>query len=36
MVGQFFGKLWQFRAIGLRYDRTARNFLAAIHQAAVA
>ncbi|MDD3276838.1 MAG: IS5/IS1182 family transposase, partial [Kiritimatiellales bacterium] len=27
----FFCRLKQFRAIATRYDKTARNFLAAIH-----
>jgi transposase len=31
---QFFCKLQQFQAIATRYDKTARNFLAAIHLAA--
>jgi len=30
----FFARLKQYRAIATRYDRTARNFLAAIHLAA--
>ncbi|WP_159351277.1 transposase, partial [Roseomonas harenae] len=30
----FFAKLKQFRAIATRYDKTARNFLGAIHLAA--
>ncbi|MGD9542303.1 MAG: transposase, partial [Methylocystis sp.] len=30
----FFCKLKQFRAIATRYDKTARNFLAAIHLSA--
>ena len=30
-----FAKLKQYRAIATRYDKTARNFLAAIHLAAV-
>ena len=28
---KFFCKLKQYRAIATRYDKTARNFLAAIH-----
>jgi transposase len=31
LVENFFCKLKQFRAIATRYDKTARNFLAAIH-----
>lgn len=31
VIENFFGKLKQFRAIATRYDKTARNFLAAIH-----
>jgi transposase len=34
LVENFFCKLKQFRAIATRYDKTARNFLAAIHFAA--
>ena len=34
LVEHFFCKLKQFRAIATRYDKTARNFLAAIHLAA--
>lgn len=34
LVECFFCKLKQFRAIATRYDKTARNFLAAIHLAA--
>ena len=34
LVENFFAKLKQFRAIATRYDKTARNFLAAIHLAA--
>ena len=30
LIEQFFGKLKQFRAIATRYDKTKRNFLAAI------
>ena len=33
-VENFFCQLKQFRAIATRYDKTARNFLAAIHLAA--
>lgn len=34
LVENFFCKLKQFRAIATRYDKIARNFLAAIHLAA--
>ena len=34
LIENFFAKLKQFRAIATRYDKTARNFLAAIHLAA--
>ena len=34
LVENFFCKIKQFRAIATRYDKTARNFLAAIHLAA--
>ena len=34
LVENFFCKLKQFRAIATRYDKTARNFLAAVHLAA--
>ena len=34
LVENFFAKLKQFRAIAARYDKRARNFLAAIHLAA--
>ena len=34
LIENFFRKLKQFRAIATRYDKTARNFLAAIHLAA--
>lgn len=34
LVENFFAKLKQFRGIATRYDKTARNFLAAIHLAA--
>ncbi len=34
LIENFFCKLKQFRAIATRYDKTARNFLAAIHFAA--
>ena len=33
-IENFFAKLKQFRAIATRYDKTARNFLGAIHLAA--
>lgn len=36
LIENFFLKLKQFRAIATRYDKTARNFLAAIHLAASA
>jgi transposase len=36
MIENFFAKLKQFRAIATRYDKTARNFLAAVHLAASA
>jgi transposase len=35
LIENFFAKLKLFRAIATRYDKTARNFLAAIHFAAV-
>ena len=31
LVENFFARLKQFRAIATRYDKTARNFLAAVH-----
>ena len=34
LIENFFAKLKQCRAIATRYDKTARNFLAAIHLAA--
>ena len=34
LIENFFCKLKQFRAIATRYDKPARNFLAAIHLAA--
>jgi len=34
LIENFFCKLQQYRAIATRYDKTARNFLAAIHLAA--
>jgi len=34
LMEKFFCKLKQYRAIATRYDKTARNFLAAIHLAA--
>jgi transposase len=34
LIENFVCKLKQFRAIATRYDKTARNFLAAIHLAA--
>jgi transposase len=30
LIENFFGKIKQFRAIATRYDKTARNFLAAV------
>ncbi len=36
LIENFFCKLKQFRAIATRYDKTARNFLAAIYLAATA
>ena len=36
LIENFFAKIKQFRAIATRYDKTARNFLAAIHLAAAA
>ena len=33
LIENFFAKLKQFRAIATRYDKIARNFLAAIHLA---
>lgn len=35
LVERFFNKLKHFRAIATRYDKTARNFLAAIHLVAI-
>ena len=34
LIESFFAKLKQYRAIATRYDKTARNFLGAIHLAA--
>jgi transposase len=34
LIEHFFCKLKQFRAIATRYDKTARNFLAAVYLAA--
>jgi transposase len=34
LIENFFCKLKQYRAIATRYDKTARNFLAAVHLAA--
>ena len=31
LIENFFARLKQFRAIATRYDKTKRNFLAAIH-----
>ena len=36
LIENFFAKLKQYRAIATRYDKTARNFLGAIHLAASA
>ena len=36
LIENFFAKLKQFQAIATRYDKTARNFLGAVHLAAVA
>ncbi|CAA9571682.1 MAG: Mobile element protein [uncultured Thermomicrobiales bacterium] len=36
LIENFFCKLKQCRAIATRYDKTARNFLAAVHLAATA
>jgi transposase len=36
LIENFFAKLKQFRAIATRYDKTASNFLAAVHLAASA
>jgi transposase len=35
LIENFFARLKQFRAIATRYDKTARNFLAAVHVAAI-
>lgn len=34
LIENFFARLKQYRAIATRYDKTARNFLGAIHLAA--
>ena len=34
LIENFFAKLKQFRALATRYDKTARNFLGAVHLAA--
>ncbi len=36
LIENFFAKLKQFRAIATRYDKTARNFLAAVYLTASA
>jgi transposase len=36
LIENFFEKIKQFRAIATRYDKTARNFLAAVHLVAAA
>ncbi len=35
LIERFFNKLKHFRAIATRYDKTARNFLAAVHLVAI-
>lgn len=35
LIENFFAKLKQYRAIATRYDKTAHNFLGAIHLAAI-
>jgi transposase len=35
LIEQFFNKLKQYPSIATRYDKTAHNFLGAIHLAAV-
>ena len=34
LIENFFARLKQYRAIATRYDKTARNFLGAVHLAA--
>jgi len=34
LIENFFAKPKRYRAIAIRYDKTARNFLGAIHRAA--
>jgi transposase len=34
LIENFFARLKQYRAIAIRYDKTARNFLAAVCLAA--
>jgi transposase len=36
LIENFFAKIKQFRAITTRYDKTARNFLAAVYLTAIA
>lgn len=36
LIENFFAALKQYRAIATRYDKTARNFLAAVHLVAAA
>ena len=36
LIENFFAKIKQFRAIATRYDKTARNFLAAVYLTATA
>ena len=33
LVERFFGKIKEFRRVATRYDKTARNFLSAVHLA---
>ena len=33
LVERFFGKIKEFRNLATRYDKTARNFLSAVHLA---
>jgi transposase len=35
LIENFFARLKQYRAIATRYDKTARNFLAAVYLAAI-
>ncbi len=36
LIENFFAQLKQYRSIATRYDKTARNFLAGVHLAAIA